>query len=210
MEDKPVILLLSGGIDSTTLLAKLVSDGRKIIALSFSYGQKHSIELEFAKLNAEKYYVEVHKIIKLDSQLFERSALVNQSIDISTYQNYDLPVGKVNAYVPFRNLVFISTALSLAETLNINEVYVAINKDDSQNFWDCKLTFVEQINTISGFSKPIRVITPFINLSKKDVIKLSKQLGVNINETITCYQPDGRTECGVCLSCRTKQNALGT
>lgn len=106
MENKQAILLLSGGIDSTTLLSKLSSENYDVIALSFHYGQRHGIELNYSKKNAEKYSVKKHHIIELDNTLFISSALVNTEIDISTYRSDGLPEGQVNAYVPFRNLLF--------------------------------------------------------------------------------------------------------
>lgn len=208
MENKRAMLLLSGGIDSTTLLAKLSIENYDIIAISFHYGQKHGIELNYAKNNAEKYGVKQHHIIELDKSLFNSSALVNKEIDIETYENIELPEGKVNAYVPFRNLLFISTALSLAETMKINEVYLAFNSDDNANFWDCRTDFVDKINAIASSNTSIQIKTPFINLSKTEIVKLARQLGVDLNNTITCYQPNKETECGVCLSCITKQKAI--
>jgi 7-cyano-7-deazaguanine synthase len=208
MENKRAILLLSGGIDSTTLLAKLSSENYDVIAISFNYGQKHGIELNYAKKNAEKYNVKKHTIIELDKSLFNSSALVNKEIDIETYENTDLPERKVNAYVPFRNLLFISTALSLAESMNVNEVYLAFNSDDNANFWDCRTDFADKINEIANSNASIQVKTPFINLPKAEIVKLARQLNVDLNNTISCYQPNGTTECGVCLSCLTKQKAL--
>jgi 7-cyano-7-deazaguanine synthase len=208
MENKRAILLLSGGIDSTTLLSKLSSENYDVIALSFNYGQKHGIELYYAKKNALKYCVKQHHIIELDNRLFNSSALVNREIDVTTYRNNELPKGKVNAYVPFRNLLFISTALSLAETMKINEVYLAFNSDDNANFWDCRTEFIERINAIATPNSSIQIKTPFINLSKTEVVKLARRLNVDLNNTITCYQPNEAIECGVCLSCVTKQKAL--
>ncbi len=208
MKNKRVILLLSGGIDSTTLLAKLSSENYDVIAISFEYGQKHAIELDYAKKNAEKYGVIKHHIIKLDKILFNSSALVNQEIDITTYKDNKLPERQDKSYVPFRNLLFISTALSLAETMEINEIYLAFNNDDSNNFWDCKMNFVEKINEIATLNTSIQIQTPFINMSKTEVVQLAKQLNVDLNNTITCYQPNETTECGVCLSCITKQKSL--
>lgn len=208
MENKRAILLLSGGIDSTTLLAKLSNENYEVVAVSFHYGQKHEIELNYAKINAERYGVKKHIIIKLDKLLFQSSALVNRKIDIATYENNELPEGQVNAYVPFRNLLFISLALSLAESMKINEVYLAFNSDDKTNFWDCRTDFVEKINAIATSNTSIQIKTPFINLSKTEVVKLARQLNVDLNNTITCYQPNNATECGVCLSCVTKTNAL--
>lgn len=208
MENKKALLLLSGGIDSTTLLAKLANENFEVFAISFNYGQKHKVELEYALHNAKKYKVNRHHIIKLDKFLFNSSALVNDKIDITAYKINQLPNGQVNAYVPFRNLLFISTALSLAESMKINEVYLAFNKDDQDNFWDCKTDFVEKINSIASTNSSIKIRTPFIDLSKIEIIKLAKQLNVDINNTITCYQPKGNVECGICLSCITKQKAI--
>lgn len=208
MENKRVILLLSGGIDSTTLLAKLSSENIDITAVSFYYGQKHGIELDFAKKNADKYGVKEHHIIELDEILFKSSALVNREINITIYDEKELSGERVNAYVPFRNLLFISTALSLAETMRIKEVYLAFNSDDSANFWDCRTDFIEKINAIATSNTSIQIKTPLINLSKTEIIKLARQLNVDLNNTITCYQPLGTTECGHCLSCFTKQKAL--
>ncbi len=207
-DNKTAILLLSGGIDSTTLLAKLSSENYEIVAVSFHYGQKHGIELNYAKRNAKKYGVKNHHFIELDNILFKSSALINQDIDIATYDNSTLPEGQVNAYVPFRNLVFISTALSLAESMKINEVYLAFNADDNSNFWDCRMDFVKKLNAIASLNTSIQIKTPFINLSKHEIVKLAQQLNVNLNDTITCYQPIEGQECGVCLSCITKQKAF--
>ena len=208
MENKRALLLLSGGSDSTTLLAKLSNEYYKVIAISFDYGQKHEIELNYAKKNAEKYGVEKHHIIELDKILFQSSALVNREISIASYKKNEHVEGNVNAYVPFRNLLFISTALSLAETLKLNEVYLAFNSDDNANFWDCRTDFVEKINAIATSNTSIQIKTPFINFSKTEVIKLAHQLNVDLKNTITCYQPIEENECGICLSCITKQKAL--
>ena len=208
MENKRALLLLSGGIDSTTLLAKLSNEYYKVIAISFDYGQKREIEWSCAKKSAERYGVEKHHIIELDKILFQSSALVNREISIASYKKNEHVEGNVNAYVPFRNLLFISTALSLAETLKLNEVYLAFNSDDNANFWDCRTDFVEKINAIATSNTSIQIKTPFINFSKTEVIKLAHQLNVDLKNTITCYQPIEENECGICLSCITKQKAL--
>lgn len=208
MKNKRVILLLSGGIDSTTLLAKLLNEGNEIIAISFYYGQKHSIELNYAKQNVAKYGIKNHHIIELDTTLFKSSALVNQDINITTYKNEKVPKGQVNAYVPFRNLLFISTALSLAESMNIEEIYIALNNDDRHNFWDCKTNFIKKVNAIAALNSTVQIKTPFINLTKNEVVKLAYQLNVDLKKTITCYQPIEEKECGVCLSCVSKQKAI--
>jgi 7-cyano-7-deazaguanine synthase len=208
MENKRALLLLSGGIDSTTLLAKLTNEKFEVYAVSFNYGQKHALELKYAQQNADKYGVKEHKIVDLAPSLFASSALVNREIDITTYRNHNSHEGPVNAYVPFRNLIFISCALSMAESLQIDAIYLACNNDDKLNFWDCRQEFFHKINEITGANSSIQIHTPFLDFSKKDVVKLSQQLKVDLNETITCYQPIDDVECKSCLSCQTKQNAL--
>lgn len=208
MENNRAILLLSGGIDSTTLLAKLAHEEYEVTAISFNYGQKHLVELNYARLNAAKYMVKEHYIVELDQTLFASSALVNKNMHVTTYENEDLPKGEVNAYVPFRNLIFISNALSLAQSLQINQVHLAVNGDDRINFWDCTSNFIEHVNEIAALNSSIEIKTPFINLSKTDVLKMAYSLKVDLNNTITCYQPNQEAECGNCLSCITKQNAL--
>lgn len=208
MGSKQAILLLSGGIDSTTLLAKLSNEGFEVVAVSFHYGQKHSIELNYAKQNAQKYGVKNHIIVELDKNLFISSALVNPELNIGEYKNNKLPNGHVNAYVPFRNMLFISNALSLAETMSINEIYVAFNSDDNHSFWDCKPDFIKKLNSIAGANTSIKIKTPFINLTKGEVVKLAHSFKIDLKNTITCYQPNESTECGVCLSCITKKKAI--
>lgn len=209
MERNKALLLLSGGIDSTTLLAQLKRDCYDITALSFAYDQKHSIELEFALKNGLHYNVTDHKIINLDNQIFSNSALVNGQLDLKTYNKKDNPKGQQNAYVPFRNLIFLSMALGIAESRNIKEIYIAFNKDDCINFWDCTSTFLSQINSICIGSQ-ILIKAPFIDLSKAEVICLAKELDVDLNATISCYQPIDKDECGKCLSCLIKSKALLT
>lgn len=208
MESKRAILLLSGGIDSTTLMAKLAEEDYEITALSFLYGQKHQIELEFARINAIKYGVSDHRIMELNTQQFEKSALVNEGKKISTYENIDLPSGEVNVYVPFRNLVFLGHALSLAETMEIREVFVAFNKDDSVNFWDCRVDFIRLMNAVASQGSGIEIKAPFINLSKTEVVSLAQKLRVSLDQTISCYQPEGNKACGICLSCRIRQISI--
>lgn len=207
MQKNKVILLLSGGVDSTVLLAKLKKEGNDVLAVSFFYDQKHAIELECAKLNSKKYGVLEHKIISIDLQLFADSALVNKEKNIETYKDDELPVGMESSYVPFRNLIFLSQALSIAESQKIKEVFIGTNRDDSINFWDCEVDFISKLNSISQ-NKDIKISAPLINLSKTEVIQLARKLEVNLKETISCYSPYNDKECGFCLSCRVKKRAL--
>ena len=206
---KQALLLLSGGIDSATLLAKLKSEGYQITALSFHYGQKHSVELNYAKELANKYEVKEHLILDIPNESFSGSALVNKTINPTKFNDYkNLPTEEVNSYVPFRNIIFLSFALSIAESRNIHEIFIAVNKEDAINYWDCSVEFIEKMNIISKMNTSISIESPFINLSKKEVVLLGKNLGVDFNQTISCYQPIDGVECGSCLSCIIKKEAI--
>lgn len=208
MENRRAVLLLSGGIDSTTLLAKLIHEGYDVFALSFDYGQKHGIELEFARANAKKYNVSLHKTVTLNREMFESSALVSQNIKVSSVHEEQIPKGEVNAYVPFRNLIFISIALAWAENLGVQELFMGFNKDDFENFWDCRGSFIDNLNQAIKFSGDFKVKAPFSQLTKKEVVMLARKLDVDICHTLTCYQPKGTVECGECLSCIVKKKSI--
>jgi 7-cyano-7-deazaguanine synthase len=213
MENKRAILLLSGGIDSTTLLAKLTQEGYEIYALSFDYGQKHKVELDFAQANARHYKVKAHYCLKVDNQLFAtKSSLTNQTMAIKTYQSGESIQGITTATVPARNLLFLSYTVGFAETIECEEIMIAFNQEDSHNFPDCTPEFVQAFNQMtaiqSSIQSPPQVKAPLIYWSKAEVLALARKLGVDIDQTITCYQPNGKLECGQCLSCITKQKAL--
>ena len=190
-------------------MAKLKSEGYQITALSFHYGQKHSVELNYAKELANKYEVKEHLILDIPNESFSGSALVNKTINPTKFNDYkNLPTEEVNSYVPFRNIIFLSFALSIAESRNIHEIFIAVNKEDAINYWDCSVEFIEKMNIISKMNTSISIESPFINLSKKEVVLLGKNLGVDFNQTISCYQPIDGVECGSCLSCIIKKEAL--
>lgn len=209
MKRSDVILLLSGGIDSTTLLAQLRTEALNVHALSFDYGQRHSIELEFARQNAQIYNVLVHHVIKIDYSPMSSGNLLTDKQFNNLQENGNN--NKNSSYVPGRNLLMISHAAAYAEAHNINDVYFAANADDAQRFPDCSSLFVQAINKVwqsTHNTNQLRLITPYINLSKTEVIQLSKKLNVNLNMTLSCYSPTDKQECGTCLSCRLKQAAM--
>lgn len=213
MASKLGIILLSGGIDSTVLLADLSNNGYKLHALSFDYGQRHLVELDYAKANATKYGVLSHKVVRLDNQLFAaQSSLTNTDLMVSVYGKGSLPTGTTDAYVPCRNMLFLSNATGYAETISCLEVFVAFNKDDAKNFPDCTPVFVEAFNNLvaSQFppTKAPKIVAPFLSKTKTEIIQLATKLGVDISNTLTCYSPNGNEECGVCLSCSTKKTAI--
>ncbi|MBI3234689.1 MAG: 7-cyano-7-deazaguanine synthase QueC [Bacteroidetes bacterium] len=212
MKATEVILLLSGGIDSTTLLAELSISGYKIHALSFDYQQRHHIELEFAQANTTKYQVYKHEIIELDIKaIAAHSMLTNQNIPIINYHQTELPKAKNETYVPGRNLLMLSHAAAYAQAHQIKDIYFAANADDGKRFSDCQPIFVAALNQVwqsCENTAGIKVHTPFITWSKAKVIQHSQQLGIDLELTISCYAPIDQNECGTCLSCVLKNEAM--
>lgn len=208
MKNKNCILLLSGGIDSTTLLALLSKKGYSITAICFNYNQKHSIEIEYAKTNSDFFKAKQIEVVELYSSSFNSSGLVSLGIDLNKYQPNTLPTLQDNSYVPFRNLLFLSYALSFAEALTIKDVYIGVNKDDAENFWDCSQPFIKMINKIAKINTGIKIYAPFIKHTKAEIIKLAKKLNVDLNNTMSCYDPINGKECGSCLSCVKKEVAI--
>jgi 7-cyano-7-deazaguanine synthase len=212
MKNNKVILLLSGGIDSTTLLALLSHEKKEIHCLSFDYGQKHKIELDFALNNSRKYNAKEHYIISIDNSLFGvSSSLTNEEIKVDKYSVDNKPTGLTNAFVPGRNLIFISYAAAYAETIDCNEIYMGCNADDTINFPDCAAVFFTSLNPVlaaQSRNNNLKIITPFIIKSKAEVIALARKLNVDLSHTLSCYEPIGKVECGRCLSCILKIDAM--
>ena len=207
MKNDDAILLLSGGIDSTTLLAKLSLEGKMVYAISFDYGQRNRIELQYAQANARKYNVVEHKIVTIDNRAFKaKSSLTNPDLPVTKYSSAE--EGAISEYVPSRNLIFLSYALSYAETIGCSSLYVGFNKDDSKHFPDCTPAFVEQLNVLAGIygttNPKLNIYAPLIDCTKAQVLQLANDLNVELADTISCYNPNGQDECGKCYSCIAK------
>lgn len=207
------ILLLSGGIDSTTLLAELSLAGKKIHALTFDYGQKHKVEIEFARRNGKSYNVFQHKIIQLDTSVISgSSSLISPTLCPKTYKEKFVPNDQTDVYVPGRNLMMLSHAAAYAEAHSIREIYFAVNLDDRLRFPDCSPDFFESLNRLlfktlkTGLTQFI--VTPYLELTKAEVISRSRNLNLNLADTLSCYHPKGEIECGECLSCILKMEAM--
>jgi len=201
------IVLLSGGLDSTTCLALAKNENYDIYALSFEYGQKHSFELELAGFNAEKYNVIEHRIVKLDRNFFTASSLTNAEISVKKdcYSSLEIP----DTYVPARNTVFLSYALAYAESVKAEHIFIGVNSVDYSGYPDCRPEFISAFEktanlalkeTTEGNMK-IKIETPLMFLPKSDIIKLGKMLGVDYSKTISCYDPIDGKACGRCDSC---------
>ncbi len=203
MGKNKAIVLLSGGIDSTTLLALLAKEGREIHALSFDYGQTHGIELEYARNNAASFGVKVHCFVSIDHTL-----LLNKS-RLTTSNTQETAATDV---VPGRNLLFLAHAAAYAEANQIPDIFMAFNADDSPLFPDCRPDWVAAVNSLmTAYSTQLPTIklhTPFIQLRKVQVLKLANKLELDLTKTLSCYQPIGDKECGVCYSCLAKKEAM--
>lgn len=210
---KKCVLLLSGGLDSVTTLAYAKSIGYDVISISFCYGQKHSIEVEFAKYNAEKYNSN-HKIINMTDVFsgFDSSLIGLKSVS----KDYDLNKNKKiipKTYVPARNIIFLSIASGYAESLKINEIFIGANAVDYSGYPDCRPEFISSfentINVGTSFARGnFRIRTPLINMKKSEIIKLGISLGVDYSKTISCYDPVNSTPCGKCDSCRIREEGF--
>jgi len=211
MTDKAIILL-SGGIDSTTAMAIAKSKGKEIYSLSFRYGQRHAIELEASKKIAQSLQAKEHKIIDIDLRQFGASALTDE-IDVPKHESVEeiekqkeIPI----TYVPARNTIFLSYALGWAEVLKADSIYIGVTAVDYSGYPDCRPEFIEafekmaNLATKTGVTKEavLKIETPLINLSKAQIIQTGSKLGVDYSITISCYDPDlkGRS-CGGCDSC---------
>jgi len=213
MEKKKAVLLLSGGLDSTTLLALASSEGHAIHALSFDYGQRHSIELLSARKIAERYNVLQHLVMKIDMRAFGASALTADIPVPKGRQLDDLTTGIPVTYVPARNTIFLSYALALSEVVGAPEIFIGVNALDYSGCPDCRPEFVAAFERMANLATragvesrnepAVRIRTPLIGLSKSEIIELGLRLGVDYSMTTSCYDPTASGEaCGTCDACQ--------
>jgi len=204
------VVLLSGGLDSTTLLALATRQGYAIHALSFDYGQRHSAELSAARKSANRYGVEQHLIAKIDLRVFGGSALTS-----------DIPVPKDRAiddgdtgipvtYVPFRNAHFLAAAVSWAEVLGAQTIFIGAVEPDSSGYPDCRPAYYEafqQLVRTGTRDGSIEIATPLIHLRKKEIVALGLELGAPFHLTWSCYS-SAEAACGECESCALRLRAF--
>ena len=208
--EKKAVILSSGGLDSTTVMAIAKHDGYLIYSLSFSYGQRHKIELKAAKKVADKIGVEKHLVINLDLNKIGGSALTD-SIDIPKNRNdkaisANIPV----TYVPARNTIFLSYALAWAEVVVSSDIFIGVNAIDYSGYPDCRPEYIEafekmaNLATKAGVEKitKIKIKTPLLHFSKALIIQKGIELGVDYSLTHSCYDPNPEgVACGRCDSC---------
>ena len=200
------VVLLSGGLDSTTVLAIARDRGFACYALSMDYGQRHRAELNAAKRVAGAYGVVEYKVIHLGLDLIGGSALTDTDIEVPETVGDGIPV----TYVPARNTLFLSLALGWAEVLGAHDIFIGVNAVDYSGYPDCRPEFISAFESLADLAtkagvegEHFKIHTPLIDLSKAEIIRQGIEMGVDYSLTVSCYQADeeGRA-CGVCDSCR--------
>lgn len=206
MTTKKAVVLLSGGLDSTTALAMAKASGAECYALSFNYGQRCDAELIAAERIAKSMGVAAHQVVNIDMGSFAGSALTDSSIDVPEDEPGGIPI----TYVPARNTVFLSFALGWAEVLGAQEIYIGVSAVDYSGYPDCRPDFIAAFETMANLAtkaavegEPIKIQTPLMHLSKAETVKAGVELGVDYSLTVSCYQADKEGKaCGKCDSCR--------
>ena len=201
------VVLLSGGLDSSTVLAMAIAEGYACYCISFEYGQKQVAEISFAKQMAQKLGAKEHRTVRVDIGAFGGSALTDADIDVPVG---DTAEGIPITYVPARNTVFLSYALGFAEVLQAHDIFIGVNAVDYSGYPDCRPEFIAAFEAMANLAtrigvegKPVKIRTPLIDLPKGDIIKMGIELGVDYSNTVSCYQLDSLgNACGECDSCQ--------
>ena len=211
LENKSVVVLLSGGLDSSTVTGIAKKAKAKIFGLSFDYGQRHDKELNSALIISQHFQIKEFKIIKLDLSLWGGSSLTDTKKTIPTdgIKSNIIP----NTYVPGRNTIFISVALSYAEALNADFIGIGVNALDYSGYPDCRPDYIKKFQELANLSNkrgrennPIRLWTPLIDLNKENIFQLAFEHNVPLDKTWSCYL-GGSKPCGKCDSCRIREKA---
>jgi len=209
-DKKRAVVLASGGLDSTTVIAIAKQQGFEIYSLSFDYGQRHSFELRAAKRVAERMGVPKHLVLELDLTKFGASALTDD-IAVPKSSDGNISTDKIPVtYVPARNTIFLSLAMAWAETLNASDIFIGVNALDYSGYPDCRPEYIKAFEYMANLATKaavegglkLKIHTPLINLTKAQIIRKGIELGVDYAVTHSCYDPSSKgLACGYCDSC---------
>jgi len=206
---KRAVVLLSGGLDSTTTLATAIAEGYETYALSFEYGQRHKIEIDAARRIARALGAKEHRVAKIDMRIFGGSALTDD-VDVPKKRSAaEIGQGIPVTYVPARNTIFLSYALALAETVGARDIFIGANAIDYSGYPDCRPEFIKAFETLANLGTKagvegahFRVHAPLIKFSKAEIIRKAIEIDVDLSLTHSCYDPSPfGVACGECDSC---------
>lgn len=210
--DNKAVILVSGGLDSTTVVALAQAAGYSCYTLSFDYGQRHRSELVAAERVSRAMGVREHKVVKLNLDSIGGSALTDEAIDVPEHATEGIPI----TYVPARNTVFLSIALGWAEVLGAQSIHIGVNAVDYSGYPDCRPEFISAFEALANLAtkagvegQPMRVETPLMHMGKGEIIRTGMELGVDYALTVSCYQATAEgLACGVCDSCRLRRQGF--
>ncbi|MBT8422369.1 MAG: 7-cyano-7-deazaguanine synthase QueC [Gammaproteobacteria bacterium] len=203
------VVLLSGGMDSATVLAIAKAAGEECYALSFDYGQRHDAELAAARAVAASTGVAEHKTVRIDMGQFGGSALTDEGIDVPEAGGSGIPA----TYVPARNTVFLSLGLAWAEVVDADRIYCGVNAVDYSGYPDCRPEYVESFQAMANLAtkrgvegRPLEIVAPLIDMSKAEIVARGTELGVDFSLTVSCYSAaDDGAACGNCDACELRR-----
>ena len=209
---RSAIVLLSGGLDSATVLAMARGEGWKCHALSVDYGQRHRVELQAAARVARALGAHEHRVVALDLRVFGGSALTDASIAVPTSPSTGIPI----TYVPARNTIFLSLALAYAEVIGSDAIFTGANAVDYSGYPDCRPEYLEAFESMANLATkravegaPIRIVAPIVKMTKADIVRHGHDLGVDFSITVSCYNADADARaCGQCDSCRLRREGF--
>ncbi len=215
--DKKAVILVSGGIDSSTVLASITKLGYEVYAISFNYGQTNAIETKKIKQIVSKYNVKSHKILNIDLSAFTNSALTSIDVEVPKYDaaediGNEIPV----TYVPARNTIFLSYALGYAEVTGANDIFLGIHKSDSANYPDCRPEYIKCFEIMANLATKtgiewgnIKIHAPLVDMTKAEIVAMGLRLKVDYSNTISCYAPNAQGQsCRTCMACLIRLEAF--
>ena len=206
------IVLLSGGMDSSTALSIAIKEGFECYALTLNYGQRHKNEINSEKNIVKDFEITEHKLVSIDLSVFGGSALTDDNLKVPEKESLGIPI----TYVPARNTIFFSLALAWAEVVEANAIFSGVNAIDYSGYPDCRPEYISAVQElfniatkITSEGNNIEVRAPLIDMDKKEIIKVGIENGVDFSKTVSCYQLDRNGKsCGLCDSCRIRLRAF--